>query len=179
VKDEPVSLARERADPRRHVVVAEPDGTYEQVESMSLSSYLYAPIDDVDEEKALVLTLEKRFACRPPKDDPDHLFEAVGKRSRRPVAHEAELPHRTHDPVASFGPRGALAVEDSRHRGDRHAGTAGDVIDGEGPLGFLRLWHRACCSSLWTVDCRRLGKRLPVSAYRTVSRLRWLRKGIF
>ena len=77
MEDETVRLARERANPCRHVVVVEPDGADQQVESVSLRPHLDAPIDDVDEEKAFVLAFEQRFPATP-EDNADHLFEPVG-----------------------------------------------------------------------------------------------------
>src|SRR6202165_482328 len=110
VEDQAVRLDRERGNPCRHVVVVESDGADQQVEAATLCPHFDAPIDDVDEEEALVLALEE-FLVLAPEDDADDLFQAVGKGARSAIAHEAELANRAHDPLPGLGTRAALAVE--------------------------------------------------------------------
>jgi hypothetical protein len=84
VQDQAVRLSRQRGDPRRHVVVVEPDGADQQVESAAACPNLDTAVDDVDEEKALVFALEQRLASTP-KDNADDFLEPVGQSARRPL----------------------------------------------------------------------------------------------
>src|SRR5207245_3353832 len=94
----------------------------------------------------------------------DHLFETVGQSARGAIGHEAELSDGAHHSVAGLRARCALAVQDARYGGDGDAGQLGDVVDGQGSLGSLRLCHRAWPIPLALISCRvyaLTGKRLP------------------
>src|SRR5207248_1018779 len=115
VQDQAVDLARHRLDAARHVLIGEPNRADEHVEAAPLGGHVDAAVDDVHEQKALVLVLEARFVTSP-EDDADHLFQPIGEGAGGAVGDEAELGHRLHHAFAGAGPRAALAVE---HAGDR------------------------------------------------------------
>ncbi len=120
---------------------------------------LDAAVDHVQEQEALLLVLECHLAA-PPEDDRHDFFEVVREGSGSAVGDEAEGPNRAHHLLAGLGAGATLVVEDTRYRGDRHAGPAGDVVDRRDRLGAPRPCHAAALSLL------RVGKRLQVTAYR-------------
>src|SRR5207249_691726 len=100
-----------------HVLLANADGADQHIEAATLCRHLDAAVDDVDEEKALVLVLEGRLIA-PPEDDADRFLETVGESPRSAVRHEAELSNRSQHPLAGLRAGSALTVQDSGHRGD-------------------------------------------------------------
>src|SRR6266852_3411802 len=110
VEDQAIRLAGEGADPLCNVVVVEPDRADEQIEAAALRPHFDAAIDDVDEEEALVLTLEVSLTALSAENDADHFFQPVGQSPRGAVGHEAELANGLHDPVSCLNAWSAEAA---------------------------------------------------------------------
>ena len=112
MQDQPVRLAGDGGDPGHHVFLLHAHRTDEHIESTTLSRNFDAAIDDVHEQKVLLLVLERHLTAAP-EDDGDHFLEVAGQRSSSAVGHEAERANGAQHPFAGFGLGTALAVEDA------------------------------------------------------------------
>jgi hypothetical protein len=147
VQDQPVALAGQPEDPAG-VGVAQPDRADQEVEVPLLGRDLDAPVDEVGELEAGLLVLEDAVGRQgdlgPPDHHADDLLEPAAQRPGRAVGDEPQLGDRPLDTFLGVGQWVAAAVEHAGHRGDGHAGDAGNVVDGGGSDVAI---HRALLGS--------------------------------